>query len=104
MEYNLIVRAGKNGSAYHIAYEGVSGLGAKYLSTHCGSGITTWGGRDTLSLSKREFKRESITCKKCLKAYDKMVAEETKEDTNKVILEEIAQLEMKIQELKSQLK
>jgi hypothetical protein len=69
--YNLIVKAGQNGKAFHIAHEGIGGHGQKYLSSACGSGVTTWGGRDTLFISKRDFKRESITCKKCLKAYDK---------------------------------
>lgn len=71
MEYNLIVRAGRNGTATHIAREGISGLGAKYISTSCGSGITNWGGKEINSKSNIEFKRENITCKKCLKAFDK---------------------------------
>lgn len=71
MNYNLIVKAGQNGKSYHMAYEDIGGHGQKYLSTPCGSGITTWGGRDQLCITRRDFKRENITCKKCLKAYDK---------------------------------
>lgn len=71
MEYNLVVKAGRQGKSFHIAYEGVGANGHKYLSSACGSGITMWGGRDNLMVVNREFKKENVTCKKCLKSLEK---------------------------------
>lgn len=94
MKYNLILKAG--GKATHIGFKGIGGHGNEYLSTACGSGVTSYRTNQE-SLTGKEFKRESITCKKCLRAYDKMVA--TQKEENKMTKLEMVELIAKMVEL-----